>query len=1128
MNIEQNIARLKKVNEASFIQNYIAQADARYILFNTLESRENFPAYTIEDGKLNILAFYYLEIGCSFAENKDLDKAREPMERGASILEYVHGSEANKNKLSNYYSLISSMSYYISFQYSKAFILINKTQSDTILSKLISLFLKRQFNSLNHEIDKLVIDESYQDYYIAENDNEIEGSNKIYEITIAKSLDGFVKYLQTGNNNFLSTAKSNLILIKEIAELKSEPSIWWIVRLLLLISDGFSESSLWNALGKHFDIESPILKKYIKSLVYLPNCIHELFITQRKSLPKVLNIENNGCVVTIPTSSGKTRIAEIAIMDSFIKYPESKILYIAPFRSLAFEIENSLEKILSNIGVTLSHLYGGSLFSKLDEKIIEESNVIIATPEKAKAILRGNREIANQLKLIIIDEGHLLGADKRLIVNEIFYEELRFFVENNGGRFLLLSAVLPNSEDLALWLTKSKDTIYKDTWRPSDERLGILEWNGKRVNLNWINNDIERPSFNKNFIISEKQPLTGKQRTVKFFPSEKNEAVAFTTYKLQNFGTALIFVGLKASVFTMAKAYLKCLGENPKDFEWSNEFNWKAYELSCIETYGDHNEWLLYAKKGILCHHGDLNIDVRLPLERLMRSDKPLVIIATSTLGQGVNLGVSTVVFSTIYQAGKLISARDFWNIAGRAGRAFIDHEAKILVALDKSKTSTQREINKITWEQSKVIEYFDKEKIDIASSGILALARALKRVTENENINFDILLQLITENKIDEIGEQVKGIDEILDWIDDTLLALHDLNNESDKEIDYNWVENFFRNSLAYIQIKDNDYFTKDNLVSFVTARVRGIIKKVGEDRNKWKSIIKSGIPLNSDLFLESKLPEIIDLIKIFNENEKTIEIKIEIIIKIIKVIERIPIFEEYALELASVDFDVIISHWINADSFSSLIKFPLAENLITKIFSYNLPWILNGISKKLKNLELENEAIIIEEISMLIEVGLPNLKAIKIYQAGIRSRVCAKELAILFEEELWDKSIKDYKKDIILNKNLYKSNVSINCGQWIDLLFNATNKDIFDINPIPDFEFGDVHEKTLTLIAKKINGKQHLVSQDFSVIQEIQNNEIDFSSVNEVSGIVFNYDEEDNLWKMVIENPYINISKH
>lgn len=61
-----------------------------------------------------------------------------------------------------------------------------------------------------------------------------------------------------------------------------------------------------------------------------------------------------------------------------------------------------------------------------------------------------------------------------------------------------------------------------------------------------------------------------------------------------------------------------------------------------------------------------------------MRNDKPLVIISTSILGQGVNLGVSTVIFSTIVQSGSYITGRDFWNIAGRA---FVDHEAKILVA---------------------------------------------------------------------------------------------------------------------------------------------------------------------------------------------------------------------------------------------------------------------------------------------------------------------------------------------------------------------------------------------------------------------------------------------------------------
>jgi hypothetical protein len=218
MNIEQNTARLKKINNDSLIQNLIAQANARYILLNTSENRENFPPYTIEDDNLNILAFYYLDIGCSFAENENLEEAREPMEKGASILEHVHGSEANKHELSNYYSLISALAYYVSFQYSKSFILIGKTQTNTIISKLVSLFLQRNFNELSIEVERLMVDSAYKDDFISENDDEIDGVDKIYTITIAKSLDAFVKYFQTGNNKFLIRAKSELLLIKEIAE----------------------------------------------------------------------------------------------------------------------------------------------------------------------------------------------------------------------------------------------------------------------------------------------------------------------------------------------------------------------------------------------------------------------------------------------------------------------------------------------------------------------------------------------------------------------------------------------------------------------------------------------------------------------------------------------------------------------------------------------------------------------------------------------------------------------------------------------------------------------------------------------------------------------------------------------
>ena len=90
--IEQSLNRLNRLNNDNLIQNFIAQASARYILLNTNESRENFPPYTIQDDQLNILAFYYLEIGCSLAENNDFEAARDGLEKGASLLEHVNSA----------------------------------------------------------------------------------------------------------------------------------------------------------------------------------------------------------------------------------------------------------------------------------------------------------------------------------------------------------------------------------------------------------------------------------------------------------------------------------------------------------------------------------------------------------------------------------------------------------------------------------------------------------------------------------------------------------------------------------------------------------------------------------------------------------------------------------------------------------------------------------------------------------------------------------------------------------------------------------------------------------------------------------------------------------------------------
>lgn len=963
-----------------------------------------------------------------------------------------------------------------------------------------------------------MVNDIYTDDYLSENNEEIDSSKNIYEITIAKSLNNFIKYFYTGERYLLELAKSNLKNLKVITEIKNEPDVWWVVRLLIIITDGISEASLWNSLAGHFDTSSGLPHNYIQSLTYKKyGGIYELFITQRNSLSKVLNEENTGCVVSIPTSSGKTRIAEIAILDCITKNEGSKVLYIAPFRSLAYEIENSLDEIFYNIGISVSHLYGGSLFSKLDEKVIDESDVIIATPEKAKAMLRSNNEILNQIKLVVIDEGHLLGANKRLIVNEVFYEELRYFINQNNGRFLLLSAVLPNAEDLAEWLTNSSENIFRENWRPSDERLGVLQWNGDSVDLNWRSTDTERNSFNPKFIISEEQPKKARQRKIRYFPENKNQAIATTAYKLRKFGPVLIFVGVKSSVFTIAREYDKCIS-NEDFFVYKNQNDWNAFQLACIESYGEESEWLYFARKGIMCHNADLLADVRLPLERLMNKEKPRVIIATSTLGQGVNLGVSTVIFSTLYQAGKLITSRDFWNIAGRAGRAFVDHEGKILVALDTVNKNTR----KVNWERNLIFDYFDKAKIDKAQSGCLKLIKFLKSLAESNDIPFEKLLELIANNNISEIHEDSKEIDNILDWIDDGLLSLHDINSTNNN---FDWTDDYFRNSLAYIQAEQSEDITGDEVIQFFKARTKGIITKVGDNKDKWKSIITSGIPLNSDLQIEDKLDNLINIIQDYLLNDITIEAKINLLKDVENEIKEINVLSEEFLE--SSDQDEIREKWLKAIPLSKINSLDQATNIVTKYYSYSLPWVLNGISKKLKNRELIEEAEAIEELSILVELGLPNLVSVKIYQSGIRSRSSAYEISKLYDDDLWDMSIKFYKNDLIENIDEYQVTLSDDASKWLVLLSKFSKREINVLKPISNFTFRNIHNFSTRLIAKEINGKQYLTSPDFKVIEDISESVIDFSSVNNVIGVFFDYDESDELWKMINLNPYLKFEE-
>ena len=101
------------------------------------------------------------------------------------------------------------------------------------------------------------------------------------------------------------------------------------------------------------------------------------------------------------------------------------------------------------------------------------------------------------------------------------------------------------------------------------------------------------------------------------------------------------------------------------------------------EWFGDQHPILKCLILGVAIHHGALPTPFRKEMERLLRAGILKVTVSSPTLAQGLNLTATAIVMHAIqhYRDGKqkTISASDFKNVVGRAGRAFVDVEGLVL-----------------------------------------------------------------------------------------------------------------------------------------------------------------------------------------------------------------------------------------------------------------------------------------------------------------------------------------------------------------------------------------------------------------------------------------------------------------
>lgn len=483
-------------------------------------------------------------------------------------------------------------------------------------------------------------------------------------------------YLATGQKDHIDALISSIAsgLDKSAVDQPLEYVSYKIAKSLL---ETFSNANVWSAL--HNRLEDKLLDQYARNITSRRAPIWDFFSSQTFAISKGLLDNNQTVSLQMPTSAGKTAICELVVFSHIKRFPGSKALFLAPFRALASEMRGSLCKNLQSLGLKTKTLYGGSAPTSDEATVLDDLDLLVATPEKFMAMESAIPDIFKKFELIICDEGHLLDSDSRGLSYELLLAKFKT-TPSERRKFVFVSAIIPNIRDIHAWLGGDASHLITSSHRPANLEFAFLT---KRTNGSYtltVNPTYELPTkYLLNFFFKDadfkfRNPNTNRLNT---YSHSSNLAVsAATALKSLPLGGVALFATQKTTVMALAEEVLKQTKalSFPKPRDHAN-----AEYISNLREYFDFlfgNEYLVTnaIEAGVLIHHGDLPQSVREKIERAIRDGKAKFVVCTNTLAEGVNLPIRTLVLHTIRRyinnQWRTIPARDIKNIVGRAGRA--------------------------------------------------------------------------------------------------------------------------------------------------------------------------------------------------------------------------------------------------------------------------------------------------------------------------------------------------------------------------------------------------------------------------------------------------------------------------
>jgi hypothetical protein len=418
----------------------------------------------------------------------------------------------------------------------------------------------------------------------------------------------------------------------------------------------------------------------------------ELLPPQRAALQEqgLLDQAATAIVVEMPTSGGKTLLAQFRILQALNQFDidHGWVAYVAPTRALTAQITRRLRRDFEPIGVRVEQLTGAVEIDAFEDDLLtvgdsSSFNVLVATPEKLQLIIR-NKKVPRPLALVVMDEAHNIEDETRGLRIELLLATVK--KECSSANFLLLMPYVEKAETVARWLAQDVNagraiSFGTTPWRPNERIVGMYRTEpDDSVRAGW------RLTYKTLTTTHQAIHLEGEHRVgdVKPLQIPKSRltlslATAAMATVLASRGTSIAVANTIDSVWTMAREASKVLPLlSPLPDQVRLVQNFLRTEISPSFELVD------LLAHGVGVHHAGLSDDVRALVEWLAEEGILKTLCATSTVSQGINFPVSSVFLASrfFYVGGKSkeMRPRDFWNLAGRAGR--MDHDSVGVVGL--------------------------------------------------------------------------------------------------------------------------------------------------------------------------------------------------------------------------------------------------------------------------------------------------------------------------------------------------------------------------------------------------------------------------------------------------------------